>query len=444
MFSTVRLTLVAALVSSALPTSAESLVDILALSTAKDPEFRAVEAAYRAVVELRPQARAQLLLPEIALQANTQYNEQDIDSSFSFGSQGGGEVHFNSRGWSVNLRQPVYHYDRWIALKQADSRIAEAEIAVAAARQDLMLRTAQRYFLVLTALDNLHVAQAEKTALSRQLEQTLQRFEVGLIAITDVQESQAAYDAAVADEIRAQNLLDNSFEALRELTGQSHRELAVLSENSPLAAPEPADIEQWAAIALAQNLRLKQALTSAETAAAEIERQQAGHHPTLDIVGSTGYGRQGGRFGSTSIDADAIGIELNLPIYTGGQVLSRTREARALHEKAIEDLERERRATEREARDAYLGVLSGVSRVTALKQAVISSQTAVTATTAGFEVGTRTSVDVVAAERELSRARRDYAVARYDYIQDTLRLKLAAGTLSDEDLKLVDTWLEKN
>lgn len=442
MTNKLRTLLFAALVCAG-PARAESLLDIYNLAEARDPEFRSVQASYRAVQELRPQARARLLLPEVAGQANTTYNDQDIDSSLSFGALGSSsDVQFNSRGWIVSLRQPVYHYDRWINLQQADLRISQAGIAVAAARQDLMTRTAERYFDTLSAVDNLRFAQAEKTALGRQLEQTQQRFEVGLIAITDVQEAQAGYDLAVAEEIRAQNTLDNALEALRELTGQFHHALAPLGQEVPLVPPEPADVEAWTAGALDQNLRLKQTLVAADTAEQEITRQNAGHLPTLDVVGSTGYSHTGGRFGTTDTDASAIGVELNVPIYSGGAVVSRTREARYRHEEALENLERQRRTTERETRNAYLGVLSGISRVKALNQAVVSSETAVAATTAGFEVGTRTSVDVVSAERELFRAKRDYARSRYDYILDTLRLKRAAGTLNPQDLEQINGWLE--
>lgn len=427
---------------AATPLRAEDLLQVWDLAQAQDPQFRSTEANLRAVQELRPQAKAQLMLPELSANAGVAWNDQDIESSSNFGAfGGGGSTAFDTRNWSVNLRQPVYHYDRIIALRQADKRIGIAELGVASARQELMLRTSTRYFGLLAARDTLEFATAEKAALARQLEQARQRFEVGLIAITDVQEAQAAYDLAVAEEILAQNAVDNAVELLRELTGGGGLTLTTLGESMPLASPEPADIEQWTATALQQNLDLQQALATADVAQQEIAREAAGHHPTLDIVGSTGYQLQGGRFGTTDIDASAIGVELNVPLYAGGQVVSRTRAAGARHEEALERLEQQRRATERETRNAYLGVMSGISRVKALKQAVVSTETALAATRAGFEVGTRTTVDVVASERELYRAKRDYARARYDYILDALRLKRAAGTLNPEDLTEVNSWL---
>ncbi|MGE0384556.1 MAG: TolC family outer membrane protein [Gammaproteobacteria bacterium] len=421
---------------------AENLLDIANLAATRDPQFRSIEASYQAVKEQRVQARANLMLPRVEAGMHTEYNDQDITSSFSFGTLGNSDsASFNSRGWSINLRQPVYHYDRWIELKQADSRIVQADLSVSAARQDVMIRASERYFEVLAAQDDLEFARAEKTALARQLEQAQQRFEVGLIAITDVQEAQAGYDAAVAQEILAQNSLDNAFDALSELTGQAHNAVTPLGEAMPLATPEPAVLEQWTETALKQNLKLRQAIAAADTAEQEITRQRAGHHPSLDVVGSRGDQRTGGRFGQTDTDAAVIGLELTVPIYAGGQIVSRTREAEHRHRAALEDLERERRAAERTTRTAYLGIISGVSRVKALAQAVVSAQTAVTATAAGFEVGTRTSVDVVTAERELFRSKRDYARARYDYILNTLRLKQAAGTLATQDVATVNSWL---
>jgi outer membrane protein len=419
---------------------ADDLTDIFKLAERQDPQFRSVEANYRAVAEQRNQAKAQLWLPSLRGDANTTWNRQDIELTGGFGV--GGVSDFNSRGYGLSLMQPVYHYDRWVALEQVDDRIREAELAVAAERQDLMLRAADRYFVALAALDNLEFARAELTALSRQLEQTRQRFEVGLIAITDVQEAQAGYDSAVAQEIDARNLLDNALELLRELTGQYHHDLALLGESMPLIAPEPPDIDKWTDTALGQNLRLQQALAATEAAEQEIRRQHAGHFPTLDIVGTHGYARGGGRFGSTDTTASTVGVQLNVPIYEGGQVVSRTREAQYRHEEALELLEQQRRATIRQARNSYLGVVSGISQVQASKQAVVSNDTALTATKAGFDVGTRTGVDVVTAERELFRAKRDYARARYDYILDTLRLRLAAGTLSPGDMETINSWLE--
>ncbi len=397
---------------------------------------------HRATLEASPQARAGLL-PQVDIRSDITRNLQSITQDVAITSGDFDPTpEFWSYGYTLNLTQPVYRHDRWVQLRQADSRIGEAEADVAAARQDLMVRVSEGYFNVLAAMDNLEFAKAEKTALEQQLEQAKERFDVGLIAITDVQEAQAGYDLAVAQEIQAENELDNAREALREITGEYHPELSLLGEPIPLVSPEPADIELWTRKSLEQNLRISSAQFAMETARKEIERQRAGHWPTLDLVGSHGTAvTGGGRLGTFEVEDTQIGLALTVPIYQGGFVSSKTREAQHLYQQSLEELEQERRAAHRQIRESYLGVVAGISQVNAYRQAVVSNETAVQSTQAGFEVGTRTAVDVVTSERELFRARRDYARARYDYILDTLRLKQAAGTLSLEDLVKINSWL---
>ena len=210
----------------------------------------------------------------------------------------------------------------------------------------------------------------------------------------------------------------------------------------PLLKPDPLSIENWTESSLNQNLEIIAAQHTADITHKEINVQNAGHYPTLDFIANHGYDTTGGRFGGTSTHGTAVGIELNIPIYQGGGTRSRVREAVELHEVSLYALDQVRRKTERQTRTAYLNVISGISAVDALKQAVISSETALEATQAGFEVGTRTAVDVVTAERAVQESRRNYANARYDYILDTLRLKQAAGSLSIEDLNYISNWLQ--
>ena len=420
---------------------AEDLLQVYRLAEQKDPQFQGVQSTYQAILEHVPQARARLLYPNLSLSANTTENWQDIQYNSGFSFLPGGNYSYNSRGYSLNLTQPVFHWDRYVQLKQAGSEVRQAQLEVDSARQDLILRVAQRYFDVLAAIDNVDFSRAEKEALARQLDQTQQRFKVGLIAITDVQEAKAGYDLSVADEIAAKKALDDAHEALREIAGDLGKDLAQLGNTLPLIAPQPADADKWTGTALKQNLKLASAEVSAEIANREIDVQKAGHYPSVDIVGSHGSNITGGQFGHTDTDASAIGVELNVPIYSGGLVVSRTREARFRHEASLDQVEAQRRAATRQARDAYAGVISGISRVDALKQALKSNQTALEATEAGFAVGTRTAVDVVTQERELFGAKRNYARARYDYILDTLRLKQAAGTLSPADLIEINKWL---
>lgn len=441
-FNTNLLTVVIRLVPSLLLSvncMAADLLSVYALAEKNDPSYLQEIASYHATLEARPQAMSQLL-PSVNFSADTIRNDQDISSGNSFfGSSG--NTNFNSRGYNLSIFQPIFRRDRLIALKQADSQINQAEAELTQAQQDLIVRVAQRYFDVLSSHDNLEFSQAEVKSLGRQLEQANQRFEVGLSAITDVQETQAGYDLAVAQEIFTLNAIDNSQEALRELTGDHITAFAVLGESMAFVRPAPEEIDSWTTLSLKQNLGVTAATHAAETAKKEIKRQSAGHYPTLNLVASHGYDSSGGRFGTNKTHASSIGLELNIPLYSGGLISSQTREAHENYNIAIHFLEQARRSAQRLTREAYLGVISGISQVKALKQAVISSETALEATEAGFEVGTRTAVEVVATQRATSEARRNYSQAKYDYILNTLRLKQAAGTLSPDDLNLVNAWL---
>ena len=417
----------------------EDLMNIFKLSQENDPAYLQAKAEYRATFETQSQALSRLL-PAITLTAETTRNEQEISVGKNrFG--GAGNFVFNSHSYAINLNQPIFRVDRFIALRQASSEIKQAEAELFQAQQELIIRIAERYFDVLASINNLEFAEAEVNSLSRQLDQANQRFEVGLSAITDVTEAQAGYDLATAREIQARNAIDNAREAVRELTGQYILDFETLGKSMPLVSPEPAAIEDWTDTALDQNIAVKAASFAAEVAQKEINVQRSGHLPTLDIVASKRYDSSGGRFGGTRTHATTIGLQLNMPIYAGGSVNSQVRQAYENYNAAIHSLEQAQRAAQRLTREAYLGVISGISQVNALNQAVISSETALEATEAGFDVGTRTAVDVVASQRATSEARRDFSEARYSYILNTLRLKQAAGTLSPEDLQIVNVWL---
>lgn len=417
---------------------ADDLLQIYQLAQQSDPQLKAAQSDRLAVLESKPQSQA-LLYPTISASANTTGNRLNITQPTSVA----GETYFNSNGYTLSLTQPVYHRDTYVQLRQADARVAQADSQLAGAEQDLILRVSGRYFDVLAAQDNLEFARAEKKAIARELEQSQQRFDVGLVAITDVQEAQARYDQAIAQEIAAERTLSTSRELLREITGQDHAALAMLGEQIPFLTPEPADIEQWTQTALKQNQQLTAAQYAAEIAREEIERQRSGHYPSVDIVGThTNAKSGGGRFGASETDGDAVALQLNIPIYQGGLITSRTREAEHRHSQARENLEQQQRGAVRQTRDSYTGVIANISRVSALKQAVTSSKTALEATEAGLEVGTRTQVDVLDAQRELFRAERDHARARYDYIIESLRLKQAAGTLAPTDVEQINGWLK--
>ncbi|CAK0744953.1 Outer membrane protein TolC [Gammaproteobacteria bacterium] len=430
---------------------AEDLMAVYRLALERDPQLAAAAAARDSTLEAVPQAKSGFL-PTISAGADLNRNRQkttygDPSALGPAGSTSGRTLSFSGHDFSLNITQPVYHRETSIALDQSNIRVSQANAEYGAARQDLMVRVAQRYFDVLAALDSLETAQAEKLAVARQLEQSKQRFAVGLIAITDVHEAQASYDLTVAQEIAAENQVANAREALREVTGTHPGDLAPLSRKAPLVSPDPTDADRWADTAVAQNLTLVAARFQTETAQKQVEIQRSGHYPRLDAVGNfrlQTIGGGGSVAGTTDTDSSAIGLQLSIPLYQGGLVDSRVRQAAADYGRARDLLEQGQRATVLAARKAYLGVIAGISRVKALNQAVISNQSALQATEAGYQVGTRTIVDVLNANRLLFTAERDYSQARYDYTLNTLRLKQAAGQLDDPDLQAVNTWLGDN
>ena len=413
------------------------LMEVFRLALSSDPLFLRAGAANRAAQEQRAQARA-ALLPNVKAGANIAGNEFEVrETSVGMRSR----PSFDSKEFLLSITQPIYRKDLWIGLDQADISIRQANVVYASARQSLMLRVAQAYFAVLQAIDELSFARATLEAFGQQLKQSEQRFEVGLIAITDVEEAKAGFDRATADVIGAENAVDTAGEALREVTGEYHPNLVPLSDVVPLVVPEPADIDQWTETAHRQNLDLNASKFGADLAREEIKRQRAQHLPTVDLFGNYSANESGGVTGDTETRLASIGLQIQVPIYQGGATLSTTRESQHLYQRSLDEVERARRGAQRQTRDAFLGVESGISRVQALEQAVRSAQSAKDAIEAGFQVGTRTSVDVLNADRDVFRARRDHAVARYSYILDILRLKRAAGTLSEEDLSTLNSWL---
>ena len=418
------------------PVAAESLQDIYQLALTADPTLGAAEAEYQAALQAKPQARA-ALLPQINAQAGYDLIDSELeDSAEVFRSNS-----FKRKSYSINLKQVIYNKDNWLRLAQADGQIAQAEARIQAARQELMVRTAEAYFDALSAKDSLEFAEAEKEAIGRQLEQSRERFEVGLIAITDVKESEAKHDLAIAEEIDAQNQLNISNENLQAIIGRLPENLQPLKEAFELVTPEPANIQKWEDSALENSLPLRAAQFDLEIAKKEVDRRRAGHHPTLGLKAQYGSQDDDGGFNRGEAINSSVGLELSLPIYSGGQTSAQIAEATHLHTQARKGFELQRRESIRETRASYLNVIAGISRVKALNQALSSTQTAAEAAQAGFEVGTRTAVDVLLALRETYRAKRDYSRARYDYIVSTFRLKQAAGTLTAQDIAEINRWL---
>ncbi|MDX2458252.1 MAG: TolC family outer membrane protein, partial [Gammaproteobacteria bacterium] len=362
-------------------TWADDLVSVYLLALDADPQYLAAVEAHKAALEVIPQSRA-ALLPDIALSGDVSRNRYHFRDN--------GDTNYSTNQiYSIGLRQPLYQRERWLQREQADSRATQADAELLAAQQDLVLRVATRYFLVLGAQDNVEFVQADKEAIARTLEQAQQRFEVGLAAITDTLDAQARYDIAFSDAINADRLLDDTKEALRELTGELPVAPEVLKTEIPLLAPEPLDQDAWVTAAIEQNPLVLAARAATAVAKQEIQVQNSGHYPSIDVVADYSYlDTQFGGFTPLERNDGAIGLELNLPLYQGGRVSSQTRQSRYQYNQAREEQVKQRRATERQTRDNYRGIISGISKVEALQHAVVSNEKAVEASETGFEVGT--------------------------------------------------------
>jgi outer membrane protein len=433
-----KLILAAALCCLGGSAAAADLLEVYRLAVKADPVVRAAEDARLAEFEAKPQARS-LLLPFVNFTAEVDRNRDHITES-SVGERG--TFNYNSSALGLSLRQPLYNGDYFAQLRQADATLGRADAQYNAAQQALITRVSQAYFNLLAARDNLTFVQAQKNAIGQQLEQTRKRFDVGLIAITDVHVAQAAFDLAAAQEIEAVNALQSSREALFEITGEYVDDVNPLTRDIPLAVPDPTDVDQWVEAAIKQNFDLLAAQFNEQLAREEVSRQRTGHYPTLDLVaGITRTDIGNGAPQETEGDDAVVGLQLTLPLYEGNAVRSRTRQAGYLLAQAMEQVESQRRATLRQTRDAYNAVIAAINRVKALEQARISARSALEATEAGFEVGTRTAVDVLAARSDLFEADSNYARARYDYVVNTLLLKQASGSLSMADLEEINSHL---
>lgn len=457
----ILLAALAALTGVPLPGSSDNLLEVYEKARMSDPLLREAEARLMASREVRSQARG-VLFPEIDATGN--YSRQDSRATLLFYAPTptgefapiieSSSTDATSTGWGFTLTQTIFDWAAIVALGASSDVLAQGEADFEAALQESMLRTAQAYFAVLGAQDELTSQSANRTAIARQLEQAQKRFEVGLIAITDVQEAQAAHDQAVAAEIAAKRSLATAEEQLREIVG-SPIPVASLTrpgEGMPLPLPSPNVEQSWIDTALQQNPSLISARMAASIADAEVRLRRSDYLPTLEIVanvnGSSGdrerVFRGMGADYRDSFRSDSIRLQLSVPIFDGFNRNSRVREARFLHRASTERLEGVERAVVRQTRDAFLGVSSEISRVNALHQAVASSQTALRATEAGYEIGTRTIVDVLDARRNLVQAETNYARSRYDFIINVLSLKSAAGILTEEDLAEVSRWMEQS
>jgi len=423
-----------------------------------DPQIRAADANRLASREARPQAWA-ALLPQISGTGSWAKDRQTgVVSQFGFSPTTGGVIAvpfpLSSRSWitrfGVSADERIFSYSNLMALKGAGAEVAQAEATYHAAEESLILRLSQAYFNVLTAQDTVDANAASLEAIDRQLDQANKRFDVGLIAITDVEEAKAARDTAAAAVIAAKRTLATSVDQLSEITGQKYESLAKPGERMPLNNPEPASEQKWVDLSLDQNQTLVATRLGADVARNNVQVAFGGHLPNIDIVASRTQSNTAElqSFGPSILStpgnvADrSISFQISVPIFSGGATQSKVRQAQYQWIAAKENVVQSSRATERQARDAYLGVISGIAQVGALRQALESNQTALKATEAGYEVGTRTSVDVLNSRRLLVQSQTDYSRSRYDYILSIIQLRLAAGILAPKYLEEINSWLE--
>ncbi len=443
---------------------ARDLMGVFEDALHNDPVIRQADANRLAARESRPQALA-ALLPQANGTASVirdhQSGFEDSINAITNPANPSGPpllivipepdvIDTTTKTWGLTLKQNIFSWSNWMALKGASAQVAQAEATYQAAEQQLILRVGTAYFNVLTAVDTLEADQAALEADARQQDQAERRFEVGLIAITDVEDARAARDTAAAAVIADKRTLATAEDQLQEITGQKYDRLAKPGDDMPLLNPEPADESSWVNISLEQNPTLISSRLAADIARDNVRVAFGAHLPTLDLLAGRSYTYnsadeviEGLPFSNvdSKVNDRQISLQFTLPLFSGGLDQSKVRQAQYLWIAAKEGVVQSSRATERQARDAYLGVISGIAHVQALRQALQSNQTALKATEAGYEVGTRTSVDLVTARRNMVQAQTNYAVARYDYIVSVLTLRLAAGTLDRPELTAINDWL---
>ncbi len=407
-----------------------------------DADFQSANFEYQSILESRPQIKS-ALLPQINLDIFYTKSKQEVRNSSRPALIPNDSYDVDTDGYQLSLNQAIYQHGLYLKLEQADLNIAKASVEFEAQKQALLLRIAKAYFDVLAARDNIKFTGSEKQAIEQQLNQAQQRFNAGLNAITDVKEAQARYDIAIANEIAAQNQLTIAKEALQLQIGEMPSPLNSLSDKIPLLSPEPDNMGEWVLTASQNNPALKAAQYALQTAQKQVDISNADHYPSLGLSAQRSFSSPNN---SSFVVRDSIDtsvtLNLNIPIYSGGNTSAKKRQAISNKSKAQAQLNKIKRQTTQQCRNSFLGIRSSIARVRALKRALESTQIAYQATQTGFDAGIRTSVEVLTALQSQYRAEKDYAQARYDYIIQLLGLKQAAGILSMSDIKQINQWLE--
>ena len=424
--------------------AAEDMLDVYEAGLRNDPRYHAAHYDYQAAMQKIPQARAELM-PQISFDARQSRTDQDILEREQpvFGI---GESRFTTRTWQFQVSQPLFRYSSWVQLSQSRAVVRQAFAVYTAAEQELILRSAALYLNLLASQDRVSLSEAELAAVGRQLELVQAQRRGGLAAITDEYEAEARFSSVQADLIEATYALDDAYQALRELAGDAVSSVYPLYPEIPLLPPQPADLGEWVARAVDQNLLLVARRTAVEVAEHEARRVRASHYPSLELVASTGNTDVGGAVtgGASNTDTNVIGVQFNVPIFSGGVVLSRAREADMTLNRVKQEQVLQHRVVMRETRGAYQGVISAIQRVRALEASLTSQESAVEGRTRGFRSGVYTLLDVLDSERELYQTRRDLARARYEYLLNLLQLKRQAGTLSEDDLVYLNDLLDRS
>jgi outer membrane protein len=438
-----RLAIALALCGVPLTALSQNLLQVYQDARAYDAQYAAARHALQAGMEKLPQGRA-LVLPSVNLTANATESRLESDSKNPTLSPDFTR-NVSTQNVQLTLTQPIYRAQNFIQYDQAEWQVKQAESVFGQATQDLIVRVAVAYFEFLGAQDSLRLVRGKKAAIAEQLAQAKRNFEVGTATITDTHEAQARYDLSQAEEISALNDVEAKRRALQQVTGKVYETLKPLRSDIRLSPPNPNDMQAWVDLSEKQSYPVLIQESSTEIAALEAKRNQAGHYPTLDLVGNLGYTTQDGSqftsIGST-LTSGSIGLQFALPIYQGGGISSRAREAAANYERSKQDLENARRGSALAARQSYLAVLAGVAQVRALEQALVSSKSALDSNRLGYEVGVRINIDVLNAQQQVFQTERDLLASRYNTIANTLRLKAAGGGLRDEDVEEVNRVLE--
>jgi outer membrane protein len=429
---------------AACPALAQDLLQVYRDAKAYDAQYASAKHALQAGLEKLPQGRA-LLLPTFGLTASTTTNHLDLQP-YGPNPVPPGTRTFYNRNYQLTLSQPVFRAQNWAQFDQAEQQVRQSEAVFGQASQDLILRATQAYVDVLAAQDNLALVRAQKAAIAEQLAQAKRNFEVGTATITDTHEAQARFDITSAQEIVAQNAVDTQIRQMQQVTGKVYAQLRPVRADVKLSPPNPANMQSWVDLAEKQGYPVVIQEAGTQIASLQTKLTRAGHYPTLDVVGTYSQTDQTG----TSLSAfssqanfGTVGLQLAIPLYQGGAINSREREAAANFEKAKQDLENARRSAALAAQQNYLLVINGIATIGALEQALVSSQSALDSNKLGYEVGVRINIDVLNAQQQVFQTRRDLLVARYGTIMNHFRLKAAAGTLREEDLEQANLALDK-